>query len=64
MDNMALRMRKLFCQAVSWYWSASLVFSRMHYLAGVYKTVHKVERTLFTILMSDIRLLRSVEIQI
>ena len=41
---MALRMSKLFGQAVSWYWSASLVFSRIHYLAGVYKTVHKVER--------------------
>ena len=52
---MALRMRKLFGQAVSWYWSVSLVFSRIHYLAGVYKTVHKVERTLFTIMMSDDR---------
>ena len=61
---MALRMRKLFGQAVSWYWSASLVFSRIHYLAGVYKIVHKVERTLFTIMMSDVLYLRSVETQI
>ena len=34
---MAVRMRKLFGQAVSWYWSVSIVFSRIHYLAGVYK---------------------------
>ena len=64
MDNTALRMRKLFGQAVSWYRSASLVFSRTHYLAGVYEIVHKVERTLFTIMMSDVLYLRSVETQI